>query len=77
MEDFWRMMWEYRCGCIVMLCQLEEDGQVCRPDIQRVCTGLCVSWTTGEQLSLLARRGGRGDGVWKTLCQTSQGQRSL
>ena len=32
MEDFWRMMWEYQCGCIVMLCQLEEDGQVCRPD---------------------------------------------
>ena len=31
-EDFWRMMWEYQCGCIVMLCQLEEDGQVCRPD---------------------------------------------
>ena len=29
MEDFWRMMWEYQCGCIVMLCQLEEDGQVC------------------------------------------------
>ncbi|CAI8029222.1 Receptor-type tyrosine-protein phosphatase epsilon [Geodia barretti] len=26
-EDFWRMMWEYKCGCIVMLCQLEEDGQ--------------------------------------------------
>ena len=34
-------MWEYRCGCIVMLCQLEEDGQVCRPDIQRGCTGVC------------------------------------
>ena len=31
-EDFWRMMWEYQCGCIVMLCQLEEDGQVYRPD---------------------------------------------
>ena len=27
-EDFWRMMWEYQCGCIVMLCELEEDGQV-------------------------------------------------
>ncbi|CAI8015245.1 Receptor-type tyrosine-protein phosphatase alpha [Geodia barretti] len=26
-EDFWRMMWEYQCGCIVMLCQLKEDGQ--------------------------------------------------
>jgi protein tyrosine phosphatase len=26
-NDFWRMMWEYQCGCIVMLCQLEEDGQ--------------------------------------------------
>ena len=21
-------MWEYQCGCIVMLCQLEEDGEV-------------------------------------------------
>ena len=42
MEDFWRMMWEYQCGCIVMLCQLEEDGQVCRQDIQSVCTGVCV-----------------------------------
>ena len=27
-EDFWRMMWDRRCGCIVMLCQQEEDGQV-------------------------------------------------
>ena len=41
-EDFWRMMWEYQCGCIVMLCQLEEDGQVCRPDIGTVCTGVYV-----------------------------------
>ena len=37
----------------------------------------CVSWTAGEQLPLLAKSGGRGDGVWETLCQTSQGQRSL
>ena len=27
-EDLWKMMWEYQCGCIVMLCQLMEDGQV-------------------------------------------------
>jgi protein tyrosine phosphatase len=26
-NDFWRMMWEYQCGCIVMLCELEEDGE--------------------------------------------------
>jgi protein tyrosine phosphatase len=26
-DDFWRMMWEYQCGNIVMLCQLEEDGE--------------------------------------------------
>jgi len=23
-DDFWRMMWEHRCSCIVMLCELEE-----------------------------------------------------
>ena len=27
-EDFWRMMWEYQCGCLVMLCELEEDEKV-------------------------------------------------
>ena len=26
--DFWRMVSEFQCGCIVMLCELEEDGQV-------------------------------------------------
>ena len=27
--DFWRMINEFQCGCIVMLCELQEDGQVC------------------------------------------------
>ena len=26
--DFWKMIWEFRCGCIVMLCELEEEGKV-------------------------------------------------
>ena len=26
--DFWRMIWEFRCSCIVMLCELEEEGKV-------------------------------------------------
>ena len=26
--EFWRMIHEFQCGCIVMLCELEEDGQV-------------------------------------------------
>ena len=26
--DFWRMVWEHRCSCILMLCQCEEKGKV-------------------------------------------------
>jgi hypothetical protein len=26
--DFWRMVWEHRCSCIMMLCQCEEGGKV-------------------------------------------------
>ena len=27
-EDFWRMVYEYRSKCIVMMCDLQENGQV-------------------------------------------------
>ena len=27
-NDFWRMVWEFKSRAIVMLCQLSEDGQV-------------------------------------------------
>ncbi len=27
-NDFWRMMWEQQCRCIVMLCKTEENEQV-------------------------------------------------
>lgn len=26
--DFWRMVWEQECRCIVMLCKSEENGEV-------------------------------------------------
>ena len=29
--DFWRMIWEHRCSCIIMLCPLEEMGKVSGP----------------------------------------------
>ena len=27
-NDFWQMVWEYESKCIVMLCNLQEDGVV-------------------------------------------------
>ena len=27
--DFWKMIWEYQCKTIVMLCRMKEDGKVC------------------------------------------------
>ena len=27
-NDFWRMIWEFKSKCIVMLCNLLEHGQV-------------------------------------------------
>ena len=27
-NDFWQMVWEYKSKCIVMLCNLQEDGVV-------------------------------------------------
>ena len=27
-RDFWKMVTDRKCGVIVMLCQLEEDGKV-------------------------------------------------
>ena len=27
-NDFWRMVWEFKSRAVVMLCQLEENGQV-------------------------------------------------
>ena len=28
MRDFWKMMVDRQCACVVMLCELEEGGQV-------------------------------------------------
>ena len=57
-------MWEYQCGNIVMLCQLEEDGKV-NIYTQYIAVFVTTTLVTGEQLLLLAR-GGRGcDGMWE------------
>ena len=58
-------MWEYQCGNIVMLCQLEEDGKV-TIYTQYIAVFSRLHWLyTGEQLLLLARGGGGCDGMWE------------
>ena len=38
-KDFWRMIWEHQSKCIVMLCEVEEEGEVA-VTIQRSKHGL-------------------------------------
>ena len=67
-------MWEYQCGTIVMLCQLEEDGKV---NIYTLYNHFLTQlFVTGEQLLLLARRGGGCDDVWEAECETGPSQQS-
>ena len=40
--DFWRMMNEFQCGCVVILCELEEEGQV---------TYICCAWNCCSYIS--------------------------
>ena len=44
-NDFWRMVSEFQCGCIVILCDLEEDGQVslyAAPSVLIACMPLWI-----------------------------------
>ena len=68
------MMWEYQCGCIVMLCQLEEDGRVKTSSLVLIMQLHVSDKSTGEQLLLLARGGGGGDGVWEAEGETGASQ---
>ena len=49
-EDLWKMMWEYQCGCIMMLCELMEDGQV-----YYLYTSACAHWIL-HNMSYIYRR---------------------
>ena len=51
-RDFWKMVHDRKCGVIVMLCDLVEDGQV-----QQLYVGLSYYHYTGlagDMLSVLA-----------------------
>ena len=50
-RDFWKMVHDRKCGVIVMLCDLVEDGQVAT--LHLYLSLLCHK-TTGDVLSVLA-----------------------
>ena len=41
-SDFWRMISEFSCGCIIMLCPLEEEGQVRFKIYYCECYNTCI-----------------------------------
>lgn len=66
-DDFWRMVWEWKCHSIVMLTELQEREQVSsrsrcsrRGNRLRISRRLIsCSGITGQMLPVLARRGFR------------------
>ena len=69
--DFWRMMNEFKCGCIVMLCQLQEEGKV---SLTPVTFHPGPDTTVGELPLFLARGGRSVCGAWKSVHQTGVSQ---
>ena len=52
-NDFWRMVWEFKSRAIVMLCQLEENGQVREIFIEQSPATLVSLSVSGMSLSAL------------------------
>ena len=69
MADWWRMINEFQCGCIVMLCQLQEEGKVGLTTPAQVSASTSQT-AVGELLLFVARGGRRVCGAWETEHET-------
>lgn len=57
-QDFWRMVWEFKSKVIVMLCQTQEDGKVEWGGMWSHHHGTVYSMTRRRAISIGRRRKG-------------------
>ena len=73
--DFWRMVWEMKSAAIVMLTQLQEDGEVSdrrNVSLSTLCLECMITSApviiSGNEPEILVGRSRRSSCVWQVPC---------
>ena len=70
-NDLWRMVWEYNCSCIVLLCDISKNDKVQnRNTLGSVCTYsiiIIMPFLTFREVATASGQSSQGVQVWRHL----------